>query len=559
MRQKQYDAVIAQTQPLLLSHSQSAILHYFRGLAYLSKNQPDQAVKSFQNSVRLNPDDIESWGNMGIAMLAAGNIAGAVNSHKKALSLNPKKPDIYLFNLGNAYQAAEDWGAAEASYGRALEFNSSNIAVLNNLGIVLKQRGKIDAAMAAYRKVTELKPDHLDAYLNGAEAYERSNKLDALATWMDGAKKQFGELPHELRVFDAWRLFRHHRVEDASIVLASIDADALRQKYRKRLFELQGKCAEKMRNFDHAFDCFTKLNGAMQSDASDMNIDADDFFEAQVKRRDLLRSLDYKRPLFEVQHTRIQPTFMVGFPRSGTTLLDTILRSHSHIEVVEERPAADTANLFLESQGDFDFVESFPKSTQLQTARLKYLEVFQAHVSKMAESHVHIDKFPLNMMHVGLLHHLFPDSKMILSVRHPLDVVISNWSQNFKLNPAMANMLDLQRIVDFYCVAMEAFRSTTEMYGVEVHTVRYENLVQEMKTELESLLGFLGLEWQDELSEYQSTARERGKINTPSYAQVVQPLYTDSMFRWQYYHRHLKPYLEQIAPWVSELGYDPIE
>ena len=120
----------------------------------------------------------------------------------------------------------------------------------------------------------------------------------------------------------------------------------------------------------------------------------------------------------------------------------------------------------------------------------------------------------------------------------------------------MANMVDLDRIVDFYCIAMEIFRACRTKYNLSVHEIRYEDLIDNFEKEAAAVVQFLNLKWEPKIESYQQTALKRGRINTPSYSQVVQPIYKDAKYRWLNYRKYLEQYLEQVKPWISEFGYD---
>ena len=127
--------------------------------------------------------------------------------------------------------------------------------------------------------------------------------------------------------------------------------------------------------------------------------------------------------------------------------------------------------------------------------------------------------------------------------------------QNFRLTSAMANMVDLERIVDLYCTAMSILRLSQERYSLDVHRIRYEDLVVDLEGNISDLLTFLDLEWEDDLKNYQKTAFARGNINTPSYSQVIKPLYQTATYRWKNYEEYLEPYKSLVAPWIKEYGY----
>ena len=137
-----------------------------------------------------------------------------------------------------------------------------------------------------------------------------------------------------------------------------------------------------------------------------------------------------------------------------------------------------------------------------------------------------------------------------------MDTILSCWMQNFKLNDAMANMVDLDRTVDFYCIAMETFKICRSRYNLNVHEIRYEDLLEDLRGETSGLLQFLELEWEPQIENYRSTAIKRELIRTPSYSQVIQPIYKDAKYRWLHYEKYLVKYLEKVQPWLDEFRYN---
>jgi len=237
-------------------------------------------------------------------------------------------------------------------------------------------------------------------------------------------------------------------------------------------------------------------------------------------------------------------------------LLDTILRSHSKIKIVEEQPIIRAVKIFYEKEGFNDPLSQVLSSDMIEEAQKLYELEFKKHVAESDQNFIHIDKLPLNILDTPLIHQLYPQAKFILALRHPMDTILSCWIQNFKLNPAMANMVDLDRIVEFYCVAMEIFQICRSNYNLRVHEIRYEDLIDNLSEETSLLLNFLDLNWQSEMENFQDTALKRGRIKTPSYSQVIQPLYKDSKYRWLNYENYLFQYLDQINPWIKQFGYN---
>jgi hypothetical protein len=245
------------------------------------------------------------------------------------------------------------------------------------------------------------------------------------------------------------------------------------------------------------------------------------------------------------------PAFLVGFPRSGTTLLDTFLMGHPDISVVEEKGMIGAAQATL---GDITaLTERTP--AELEQARNAYFAELDRHVEPGFPGLV-LDKLPLNMIAAPLIHCLFPDARFIFARRHPCDAVLSCFMQGFALNDSMACFLDLADAAAYYDAAIAVWTRSREVLALKAHTVGYEDLIGEPEATLRPTIEFLGLGWDEELLEHQETARSRGAISTPSYNQVTQPLSRRASGRWLRYEKQLAPVLPVLLPWAKRLGYE---
>jgi hypothetical protein len=192
--------------------------------------------------------------------------------------------------------------------------------------------------------------------------------------------------------------------------------------------------------------------------------------------------------------------------------------------------------------------------TQLGEARRAYWQELDRHLAPGFAGLV-VDKLPMNMLGLPLIHSLFPGALVIFAQRHPADAVLSGFMQSFVLNDTMASFLDIHDAADLYDAAMSAFTRARDHVGLRVHTSVYERLVEDPEGSLRALVDLLGLEWQDELLDHQRTARQRGAIVTPSYDQVVRPLSRAPSGRWRRYRKQLEPVLSVLLPWAQRLGY----
>jgi hypothetical protein len=241
--------------------------------------------------------------------------------------------------------------------------------------------------------------------------------------------------------------------------------------------------------------------------------------------------------------------FVVGFPRSGTTLLDTFLMGHPRTHVIEEGRMLEFATGVISESPGLDWPPNL-----VRRAREAYLNELGRNVPANFDGLV-IDRHPLNMLRLPVLHALFPTAKVIFALRHPCDVVLSGYLQHFGLNPAMACFLDLTDAADFYDASMTMWTRSRDAVPQPIHTLVYERLTADPEAELRPALAFLGLDWRGELLDHQATAKKRGLIGTASYDQVVQPLSRAPSGRWLRYRKQLEPVLPILLPWAERLAY----
>jgi hypothetical protein len=228
-----------------------------------------------------------------------------------------------------------------------------------------------------------------------------------------------------------------------------------------------------------------------------------------------------------------------------------MLMGHPQVEVLEEEPTFHRAGELL---ADYPHLPN-AGSELVAAARNAYFEDV-AKRTPMVPGKLIIDKNPLLMGAVPLIRRIFPDAKIILAIRHPLDVALSCFTTNFKLNDGMSSFLRLDTTAELYDLSFSYFEHVRKLLPLDVHTVIYERVVADRESELRSLFDFLGLGWTDEVLDHQKTALKRGRIKTASYSQVAEPIYSRSSGRWPHYRAHLEPILPVLKPWVENYGYE---
>lgn len=529
--------------------------HYNMGNALKDQLKLDEAIKAYSKALSIKPDYAEVYNNLGNVRKDQGRLDEAVAAYNRALSIKFDYAEAYN-NLGIAYKDQGKAGEATAAFNKALSIMPKYVEAHNNLGVNLQSQGRLIEAIEAYSRALAIQPDYMTAWSNGADALERSNKLEELDQWLEKAAEAISPLPSELRFLQVKLLWRNKKFEEVSNIISKINLENLTENRKPDFLNLKGKYFEKLENFDDAFLCFAKSNFLARQSSDYIRCKPELYFQDLRNTLKKLKSRSFKTPTVErTAEESFTPVFLVGFPRSGTTLLDTILRTHSKIEVVEEKPALQKAALFLEKAGYDVLSGNLIPPDLLTRAKKAYEAEFYRYIEDVAPHKIYIDKMPLNLVKVPLIHQLYPQAKFILALRHPMDCILSCWMQYFKFNAAMANMVDLERLVDFYCVAMDIFKLCRAKYSLSIYEIRYEDILEDLKGELHELLKFLDVDWEAEMENYQKTALKRESVSTPSYSQVVQPIYKSSRYRWLNYEKQLSQFVAQIEPWRREFRY----
>jgi tetratricopeptide (TPR) repeat protein len=525
------------------------------GNTLLEQGEPAGAISSYKKAISIDSNYAEANYNMGFALSSINKPEEAIVAYNNAISMKPNYSEAYC-NLGNAYKEIGKLDEAIDFYRNAISINPNYAQVYNNLGKVFQEQDKLELAMEAYKKATSLKLEYSEAWTNGAEALEKWNKLDELDDWLKQAHKNFKIVPSDINYFQSKLLWRIKEKKEALKLISTINLKTVSENRKQGFLNLKAKCFESSQNFSKAYDCFLEMNLLAKKSNTYLNSNSDKFFvNTKNQLQQLKLKLTSRATNSEDNGETISPIFLVGFPRSGTTLMDTILRSHSKIEVLEEKPTVVAAKTAIRKNGYNEIHNKIFSIDIISEARASYIKEFHKHIKSSDTNSVYIDKLPLNLIEVPLINQLFPSAKFILALRHPFDTILSCWMQDFEINAAMANMVDLDRIVDLYCIAMETFKICRSEYNLNVHTIRYEDLLEDLKGESSALLRFLDLTWETKMEDYRATALKRGRINTPSYSQVSEPIYKEAKYRWVNYKEYLDKYSDQIEPWIQEFGY----
>ena len=533
------------------------------------------AAEAWEVLCTARPTDWRAWNNFGEALAALEKWRQAAEALRRASGLKPEEKRIRR-NLATALIRAHLHDEAARELQGLLETEPGDVAIHLTLARVFTDLGRSHDAIAELERAAALTvtkagespsgasyigiavgekwsesdrdklldATQLDAIRDLALLFERTNRMDALRQLVEEAERI--KVGNEALGYAAAALaLRDGKPEDAKRLLAQEPET----KDPVRWHRLMSKILDALGDSAAAFVEADQMNRSVY-EYEEWRERAAAYRQTLRKLCDVVtRSWVDATPRLEPSRRRT-PIFLVGFPRSGTTLLDTFLMGHSDAEVVEEMHMLGAAETLLGG------ITDLPKKSvsTLEQARHAYFEELDRHVDPDSGRKV-VDKLPLNMLALPLICSLFPDAQIIFAQRHPCDCVLSGFFQSFVMNEAMASFLTIEEAADLYDAVLEMFTKSRSLLPLKVHTLVYEELVSEPRRALRPLVDFLGFQWNDRILDHRATARERGTIVTASYDQVTQPLDEKPSGRWRRYEKELEPVLPVLLPWAERLGY----
>ena len=526
---------------------------FFLGSVYLELKQFENSKKLLNEVIELDPKIANAHNNLGVVYIKLRDFQKAKKCILKSLEINPKHLDAYNY-LGLIYSELGEFENATNITKKSLELNEKFFPAYNNLGLINKKFEYFSDAEMYFKKAISINSNFTNSYYNLMELYEKTNQSEKLNEVLLEFEKLFKSNPIST-LYKSHLLFKKESYQDAikNLETLSFENDTSQEIDRVNLL---AKCYDKIDDIDNAFSYFEKTN-SLNLENINKEIDKNRFLNKIKIRIDCFEKLKEIKLFSYKKKENFKPIFMFGFPRSGTTLLDTILRSHPMIEVIEEKPATNKlinslnklTNNSLININDID-------SKKIEEISLNYFEEISSYTKKTDSQKIYIDKMPLNIIYIAEIQKVFPEAKFIISLRHPCDCVLSSFIQNFKLNDSMSNFLNLNDTANLYDLVMKLYTIYKKKISFNFTEVKYENIVTNFNPEIKKILKFLEVQWDDSVLEYQKTAKQRERIFTPSYDQVIKPLYTKSIGRWIKYKSKLSSVYLTLKPWIREFDYE---
>jgi Tfp pilus assembly protein PilF len=484
-------------------------------------------------------------------LTASGRRAEADQVARAALRANPQNAEAHSL-FGMLLSESNDLPSGEFHFRRALELGGERPTFLTNLAINLMRQGRLDESESAFARADQAAPGDLNTLAHWSKLYELRGDLERAQQMLDRAQQSASA--GAVNLLRSNYLARQGKTADALAILerqSALNGDALLE--RGRLYDRLGR-------FEDAWLDFVAGKARLAAEAGGLTYDARavETFFTRLKRFFVRSNLELL-PATTRRAQTPQPVFIVGFPRSGTTMIEQVLSSHSSVRAGGELSFMGDirrlANLL------FPGPEPFPENlARTFTADNRFAAtLFRDFYLARAEQYgllglgqaFFTDKMPFNEIWLPLLRMSFPESRIVHVVRHPLDVCVSVMSNNLTHGFNCG-----YRIVDTVHHLAAVF-DLVEHYRRELrldeHVLKYETFVGAQREQTRRLLEYLGLPFEETCLRFHENRRH---APTPSYAQVTEKLNDRSLDRYRHYAQHLKPFLPQLRPIMAAYGYE---
>ena len=532
-------------------------LHWSNYAAVLALvGDTEAAVRAAETAVRLASCDPEKLEQLGLLQLQSGKPVEAHDTLMRAHALAPDSVSVRL-HAARACIACRDQHADELLRPwRDWEPLTDDRQRL--LAELLVQTGEALDAVDLLEDLVQRAPADWGAALLLAKAYERVNRPQQARTTLDGiaARPPPGDtaIAHEVQIQEAQLAMRKRQFAMAHSMLE--EAGPWGEADDGHFFALANACDR----LGDAAAAIRALEAAHTLQLRELQVSNPDLLASDSpwlpRAADRVAEADYRAwPLLRAPDAGQSPVFVVGFPRSGTTLLEQMLDAHPRLQSMDERPFLNRLAAQLEGIG-IEVPDDLHRLSQRDCDELRkgYVSMACGKVARSWDTRL-VDKNPLNLLWLPMLHRMFPRAKIILALRHPLDVVLSCYLQNFRAAPLAVACGSLERLARAYVAAMENWRYHAALFQPDVFVSRYEDLVADAPSQVHRIATFLGLGDAVAMLHFDTRAREKGFIRTPSYSEVVEPINQRATGRWQRYREYLEPVIPILQPMLDYWGY----
>jgi tetratricopeptide (TPR) repeat protein len=480
----------------------------------------EESVRLLERAVALAPGDVPARNALALCLQRLDRPAEALHHVEALLKSHPELGFAHA-NKGNALIALGSLGLAQASHLRALELDPSNLAAMGSLASIATHRGEHAEARRWAEQLLARVPGFPDAVLSLAAA-------ELAVGAIDRAEALLRDLLADPRAGPSDRARAHGLLGDV------LDAAARYQE----AFDAYSACNESLGHIHRRFAAGTGILEYAHSLTAAW---------AEVASRWTAGAAPEPVAGGAADHV-----LLIGFPRSGTTLLEVVLDGHPGVVSLEEQELLTEGVLrFMREPLDLEPL-AHSQQSELRALRAAYWERVRSGGVDVAGK-IFLDKHPLNTLKLPLIARLFPRAKILFVCRDPRDVVLSCFRRRFMMNAAMYQMLTLSGAAEFYDAVMDFADRARPILGLDWHEVRYEHLMEDFTGQTRAVCEFLGLEWTASMHAFSTRVQARERA-TPSTAQLARGLDRSGIGHWQHYRAALEPVQPVLQRWVERLA-----
>jgi len=501
---------------------------------YSTMGRLDEAIVQLNTAIRASPSCAEAYNNLGVVQRKKGDLAAAESSLRKALELRPGYIDA-LCNLGAVLNDRLEPDAAEACYREALRHEPASRLALRNYGNLHQTRGHYDEAEECYLRALSSDGTDIETASSLASLYERRGNHAAALALLEPLIASGHYNVISATTYAA--ICRRHDCHAGAIrLLEGLLASPVTLKEKANIHFALGELHDDRHEYGQAFGHFRAGN----------DIDADgkpaDDHEESLRTVSAYFSKQRLRRLPRAANTSELPVFIVGMPRSGTTLVEQILASHPDVEAGGERgdisAMIDSLKRHTGEAGRYPDLLGAISQEQIDALASDYLKM----IGGLAGGRTRFtDKTPFHGIQLGFINMLLPGSRVIVCKRNPADTCLSIYFHRF--NDAHKYAASLAQLGAFYRHYAKLLEHWTRVLDIKLLEVHYEELVGDSERGIREIVDFCGLEWQPSCLSFYKNKRA---VDTPSYNQVRQPIYSSSINRWKNYEQYLQPLLRSL-------------
>jgi tetratricopeptide (TPR) repeat protein len=513
---------------------ETVINNYGRALDLLGRRE--EAIKHFEEILEKNREYAPAYASLGKAYAAAGQPEKAIEKFNEALHLDSKSVEAHL-GIGALYTGMGGMAMAERHLKAAVDAAPNNVDALIGLISASNLIGDFDKSISWLSKAEKITPNSTEILASKANILQRIGEFDDSYKILQRLKKENRVNALAMHVYsDLCRRFDNCD-ETIELIEKSLDAPQFNSSEKQMMrFDL-GRLYDKLKRYDEAFDSYKKANETVSVTSK---------IESDRKYIDELVSHFSKDGLSLIPRADIdtkRPIFILGMPRSGTSLTEQILSGHPDIhgagELADLKFVTKQIEASIKKPSD-NYLEAFFDFKQADMN--KYSQMYLDRLAKLDSEALHVtDKMPHNFLHIGVISTLFPEAKIIHCKRNPLDTALSIYFQNFSWTHDYA--IELERIGNFYNLYNRLMKHWEEVIDTPIMTCQYEDMVDDKAGISKKLIEFCGLEWDEKILDFQDSKRA---IATASYDQVRQPMYKTSRERWKNYEKHIGPLIDAL-------------